>query len=453
MRTLFFLLLSIFYSAHITAQTTFPSTFPLSVSENGRYLQTAEGKPYLVLADTAWAIFSGVSKEDVLIYLDDRQAKGFNTVLSSALHFWPDGRSTWEPKQHVYGWQAFDGESPYDLTQQNKMYWDHVEWVVIEAAKRNLYLMIVPCWYRYEGGGWYHHLNEENAEAFGTFLAERFGRYDHIAWMLGGDHRPEERLEATVILGKTLKRLAPHQLISYHANGLAGPSSQWFGEEEWFDFSTIQTHRERHPREYLDVQNDYRSEPILPTWNSEPRYEHSPDRDHEGKRIGAFLMRQQAYRGFLSGGFGVAYGAFNLFNMGFTDWDWKQVLLPLPGAFDMGHFKALMLNREWYELQPDDGDLLVQNRGEKEEYIPCSVTTSKTLAIAYFPKQKPASFDLSKLHGPINAYWFDPSNGAVYSHEGMPFAAKGVREFIPPNKNSGGDEDFVLVLQTHLGIE
>ena len=120
---------------------------PLEVSKNGRYLIEDGGKPFFILADTAWGLFSGVSREDVEFYLNDRKARGFNAILCSLLHFAPDEQGQCLPKHRVYGFWAFDGNH-YDLTRPNRQYWEHVDWVMREALERGLRLAVVPSWFR-----------------------------------------------------------------------------------------------------------------------------------------------------------------------------------------------------------------------------------------------------------------------------------------------------------------
>src|SRR4030042_4876692 len=73
----------------------------LCVSENGHFLIEEGGKPFFILADTAWTLFNGISREDVRLYLGDRKAKGFNTILCSLLHFWPAPAPTGWPNEQA----------------------------------------------------------------------------------------------------------------------------------------------------------------------------------------------------------------------------------------------------------------------------------------------------------------------------------------------------------------
>ena len=57
----------------------------LKVSENKRFLVTADGKPFFYLGDTAWEIFHRLDRTDVDKYLAKRAKQGFNVVQAVAI--------------------------------------------------------------------------------------------------------------------------------------------------------------------------------------------------------------------------------------------------------------------------------------------------------------------------------------------------------------------------------
>ena len=57
----------------------------LQISENHRFLVTAEGQPFFWLADTAWELFHRLSIEESTAYLENRAAKWVNVVQAVAL--------------------------------------------------------------------------------------------------------------------------------------------------------------------------------------------------------------------------------------------------------------------------------------------------------------------------------------------------------------------------------
>ena len=58
--------------------------FPLQVSENHRYLVDSKGKPFFLLGDTPWFL-QKLPREDIRRVLEDRKAKGFNTLFRMAV--------------------------------------------------------------------------------------------------------------------------------------------------------------------------------------------------------------------------------------------------------------------------------------------------------------------------------------------------------------------------------
>ena len=68
------------------------TAFPLRVSGSGRYLETADGQPFLLHGDTAWSLIVGGSLADAERYLDDRAARGFTATIVNLVErcFAPD---------------------------------------------------------------------------------------------------------------------------------------------------------------------------------------------------------------------------------------------------------------------------------------------------------------------------------------------------------------------------
>ncbi|MBA4056420.1 MAG: hypothetical protein C0490_17020, partial [Marivirga sp.] len=57
----------------------------LRVSSNQRFLQTADGKPFFWLGDTAWELFHRLSREEADKYLKNRADKGFTVIQAVVL--------------------------------------------------------------------------------------------------------------------------------------------------------------------------------------------------------------------------------------------------------------------------------------------------------------------------------------------------------------------------------
>ncbi|MBX5439675.1 MAG: DUF4038 domain-containing protein, partial [Thermoflavifilum sp.] len=110
----------------------------LRVSDNHRYLVYADGEPFFWLGDTAWELFHRLSRDSCLMYLDDRAAKGF-TVIQAVILAELDGLHTPNAEGHL----PLIGDDP---GRPDERYFEDVDWVIEQAARRGLYIAILPTW-------------------------------------------------------------------------------------------------------------------------------------------------------------------------------------------------------------------------------------------------------------------------------------------------------------------
>ena len=82
------------------------------------------------------------------------------------------------------------------------------------------------------------------------------------------------------------------------------------------------------------------------------------------------------------------------------------------------------------------------------DYVTAARTRDGRLAMAYVPTPRTITVNLARLVGPVGARWYDPTRGTYLPISGSPFSRGGSRRFSPPRTNSGGDGDWVLVLET-----
>ena len=169
------------------------ATRALAVSPNGHYFVNRRGEPVFLTGDTAWRIITGLSREEIVSYIAKRKAQGYNTILFAALPWQNDetGNST------VYGDDPFHRNgAKFDLTRPKVTagsaaadsdeydYWDHVDFFVEAAREEGMYLAMLPCW----ASRWITRgksFSIDTAYAYGRWLGDRYGRYDHILWVLG----------------------------------------------------------------------------------------------------------------------------------------------------------------------------------------------------------------------------------------------------------------------------
>ena len=110
----------------------------LRISDNQRYIQKADGKPFLWLGDTAWELFHKLNREEATEYLTNRANKGF-TVIQAVVLAQNDGLRTPNP----YGDVPFEELDP---TRPNEDYFKHIDFIVNKAEELGLYIGMLPTW-------------------------------------------------------------------------------------------------------------------------------------------------------------------------------------------------------------------------------------------------------------------------------------------------------------------
>jgi hypothetical protein len=383
-------------------------------------------------------------------YLDDRAEKGFTVIQAVVLGL--EGLEM----PNAYGEKGLLGTDP---TRPNPAYFDHVDWIVGQAAERGLTVAMLPTW----GDVWHSRQNqpgpkvfdEENAERYGRFIGRRY-RGQPVIFVLGGDRNAETSEDHAIVraLARGLEAEAPEHLITFHPRG-PGRSSDFFHSEAWLDFNMIQSsHTGRGADNGAYVEHDRALEPAKPTLDGEPRYETViVDFYNEGAdpalRFDDYEVRIAAYRALLAGAAGHTYGNNNIWQM----WEpgrepvigantpWHEAL-DHPGAYQMGYLRRLLESRPWQKLEPAQG-LLVGPNLPGAGFVRAALASDRSFAFVYTPRGEPVAVDQGRLGAvDVTSWWFDPRYGSAYPiHTGV---GTGVQFFTPPS--SGRGCDWVLVL-------
>jgi hypothetical protein len=448
--TIIFLLLTICLPAQMPA---------LQVSANHRFLQTDQGDPFFWLGDTGWLLFVKCNREDAVKYLDNRQQKGFNVIQVMLVHDINLG-------VNVYGDSAFTGKDiaqpktkTSDGTYNKRVYgfWDHVDYIIDEAAKRNIYMALVPVW-----GSNVKHINTEQAKSYAVFLANRFKDKKNIIWLNGGDIKGTDGKAVWETIGSTIKSIDKNHLMTFHPRG-RNASSSWFHNENWLDFNMFQSGHRSYAQDtssnetlhygednWRYASNDYQLHPTKPTIDGEPSYEAIPYGLHKANEPywQDFEIRRYAYWSVFAGCFGITYGhnaVMQFYTPGdsgisfFPKKSWQESL-HAPGAAQLGYLKKLMLSRSYFDRVPDQS--MVTGNGEKYNRVLC--TRGNNYALFYVYNGRPFTVQLGKLAGNrLHAYWWHPTDAGII--EIGKFANKGKRKFQPPGQLKNGN-DWVLVL-------
>ena len=443
------IVLTILLGSLLTADAQLPV---LKISANKRFFQTADGKPFFWLGDTGWLLFIKCKREDAIKYLDDRKQKGFNVIQVMLIH---DVKLA----VNVYGDSSIHNGDVSKLvtTDENIIddlkytYWDHVDYIIDEAAKRGIYMALVPVW-----GSNIKYINEAQAKTYATFLANRYKNKSNIIWLNGGDIKGSDGLQQWHVIGNTIRSIDKKHLITFHPRG-RNSSSEWFHNAPWLDFNMFQSGHRSYAQDtsgnetlhygednWKYVNDDYKLKPVKPTFDGEPSYEdipyglHRADQpywqDHE--------IRRYAYWSVFAGGCGFTYGHNSVMQF-YTPGDsgisffprikWQDGL-NAPGAGQMKHLKKLVLVKPYFERVPDQS--MIIDNGERYERI--IATRGKNYAMFYVYNGREFAIETKKLlFSPTKASWFDPRNGETKLISG--YRNRGVNRFDPPGEKENGN--------------
>lgn len=427
---------------------SFNSLPTLKVSQDNRYLVTEENASFFWLGDTAWELFHRLKKEEALIYLQDRAAKGF-TIIQAVLLAELDGLDT----PNANGDRPLTDQDP---SKPNQPYFNHVDQIIGMAEELNMYMAILPTWGDKFNKAWGQGpeiFTPGNAEIYGEFLGRRYADYNNIIWIMGGDRTPETEVHYAIIraMAKGIKKYDSRHLMTYHPNG-GKIASDWFGKEEWLDLDMFQTRHQSSFKEYKFTRRALLAKPLRPIIDGEPGYENIPNllNRFNLKRLNAYDTRKSAYWNMFSGAAGHTYGCNEVWQMFDLDKDplfgaqlpWNQAI-DLPGSFQVGFLKKLFESLPWQTLK-NDQNLLSKGFLSKFTSTLAMISSQKDLILVYSPYGNPFRLKLSTLSVKnVNAYWFDPVDGKV-TEAGQYSTRTTVRLKPIPKKN--GKDAVLLVM-------
>jgi len=433
----------------------------LAISPNHRFFTDEKGAPFFWLGDTGWLLFSKLNRDEAEKYLEDRRQKGFNVIQVMVLHT--------VAAANVYGDSALvnrnvarpmvtSGNNAADAKQYD--YWDHVDYIVDLAAKKGLYMAMVPVWGSNVKSGW---VKKEDAATYAKWLANRYKNRWNIIWLNGGDIKGTDSIDTWKVIGSTLKKDDPSHLESFHPFGRTS-SSEYFQSEPWMDFNMFQSgHRSydldtslsEHrfgPDNYKFINIDYNLKPTKPTFDGEPSYELIPHGLHDTTKPywGAADVRRYAYWSVFAGGAGHTYGHNSVMQMhkpadkgsAYGSKKYWYAALNDSGAQQMHYLKNLMLSKPYFERVPDQS-LIAGDVGKQYNYL--AATRGKDYAFVYDYTGRSFSVNMGKIGGKkVKASWYSPRDGSRQNIG--TFANKGVQQFDPPGEEREGN-DWVLLLE------
>ncbi|MDN5750202.1 MAG: DUF4038 domain-containing protein [Pseudonocardia sp.] len=373
---------------------------------------------------------------------DDRADKGFTVIQAVAVSppsggLGPNAQGD-RPYHDIIDEPAVtDGADPDDDEQYD--YWDHVEFVVAEAARRGMYVAMLPAWSAQTAG---ESLTEDTAVGYGRFLGARFAaRYENLIGMAGGDDNEGFFPGIWAALAEGIAGGAGVDedgfLMSYHPGGGKNSATE-FDDAPWLDFHTHQSgHVPLGENGGLWHNLELSQSTGKAFLDSEPGYEAHPiDFDSANGYLDDLDVRQSAYVSVFSGAAGHTYGHHNVWMMYGTpgggegadprDIGWAEAL-DAPGARQMAHLAALM--QRYPGPREPAQDLL---GSETAEGSGDAIVAARTPDAVLVYTAGGRGFELAADGA---ASWFDPRTGEYT-------AAEESGTFTPPTEG-----DWVLVVE------
>lgn len=412
----------------------------LQVSANRRFLQTADGNPFFMQADTAWVLFDRMTVDQANSYFTQRNAQGFNTILAIA------GGWSVITSANLNGARAYNNGNIYS---PNEDYFNQVNEIIRLAEAKGIYIALLPVWgtteFRGNGSLSISALGQteavNRASFLGNYMANKFLERTNIIWVMGGDIIPNNYLPVIDTMANTINNIDTDSLITYHNTGDLGQAVQG---RPWLDFNTTQSSHNTAVNTWAIMKNMYALSPTKPVMDSEPAYEAFPD-NWSGPPITDFQVRRANYGNVFNGALGLAYGHNSIYQV-YTDGTqpdtgankyWYNALND-PGALQMQYISKLIKSRPYFTRIPDDS--VVTSNTSDSNRRSATRDSNGTYIMVYSPNGGSISVNLDSLSGnEYKAYWYNPRNGTnTVIGTG---ASTGVRTFNAPDSN-----DWVLVL-------
>ena len=219
-----------------SGETRFDQHGPLRVAANRRFLEHADGTPFLWLADTAWSGPLRSTAEEWAYYLRERVRQGFSAVQWVATQYLaaPDG--------------DLGGQLPYAGHAQiavNPAFYQRLDQRLDAINQAGLLGVPVLLW----AAEWSESsvntanpgfaLPEDQAILLARYMVARWGAHD-VVWILNGDGDYRgAKAERWRRIGQAVFGEREHAPVVLHPNGMNIPTEE-FRDQSWLDITGYQ---------------------------------------------------------------------------------------------------------------------------------------------------------------------------------------------------------------------
>lgn len=413
----------------------------LQVAPNGRYLQHADGTPFLYLGDTAWQLLSRLNEQEVARYMENRRDKGFTVIQTVVLAELAGRKGLASP--------LING-SPLTPSPD---YFAWVDRVLALAEENGLYVGLLPTWGDKVDKQWGtgpEIFDETNAREYGRWLGRRYADVPNLIWIIGGDRSGGGRnFSIWNAMAQGIKEYDHRHLMTYHPQG-EHSSSFWFHREPWLDFNMFQSgHAQRDYAIYRRLLlPDRQLLPVKPVLDGEPRYENIPvDFKSQNGRFDDADVRVSLYQSMFSGACGYTYGCNEVWQMYTAEYEpmieaqrsWTECL-DLPGACEMIHFRRLIERFDFFHGSPCQ-ELIIAPEQIDADYAVAYSGADYALVYMPFGHSLTVAWPAWARGKTVRLEWFDPRTGKTDFYKNI--RGDESAEVTPPTQGRGND--WVLI--------
>lgn len=400
--------------------------WPVKTSPKGAYLEDQGGLPFLIVGEAAWSIAAQLNPSEVIDYLNNRQSKGFTAIMVNAIEHRFAANA---PRNYAIQHPFVKGSMDWSI--RNEFYWSHVDFILSEAKKRNILVLLFPAYigYKCESDGWCQEMigqDDDVMAEYGEWLGKRYCSQENIIWVHGGDANASVYPEAynrVAAIANGIRKAAPHHLHTAHS---APERSALDDYGAIIDLNTTYSYKDAKGK----IQNDYQREGAIPFIYIEGYYEN----EHSSKTLD---WQRQALSAYLGGALlGHVFGNCPIWHFGgFPSWcgrsDWRSQL-ESAGSQSMTYIGRFIRSRDWWKFEPDySNSVVTSGRGSGLGFKAAARASDGKTVIVWFPDTTKATVDLSKVSGrEVKAYWWNP--GSDTSVAIGKFAAGIPKDFKPP---------------------
>jgi hypothetical protein len=366
-------------------------------------------QPFLINSDTAWSLIVGLKQAEAAQYLADRRSRGFNAVLVELI----EHEFSSNPPANAYGDQPFSTAG--DFSTPNEQYFAHADWVLNEAAKNGILVLLTPAYLGFGCGsqGWCQEMmanGTDKMKEYGRYLGARYKNFKNIIWVHGGDANANDHgaMDVTQAVVDGIKEVDGDHLHTAHCDRQNSALDCY--DKPWLNINTTYSNCSLSASK---TKTDYNRARVMPFFFIEGTY--------EGEGGDPQCWRSQTYWSILGGSTGHVFGNRPIWLFG-SGW---QTALSAVGSQSMSQVGALFASRPWVTLVPDyNHQVLTAGYGsiDNNSYASAAHTADGNSVIAYMPTTRKVSLDLSKVAGTeAKAWWFNPETGkATLSSEPFP---------------------------------